>query len=64
VGKSISLVVVEVLLEIVTAHIIDGMHCTLKCLKQVYSAMQSRSLHPTDAVQGFGISQQAFCRAK
>ena len=28
------------------------------------SAMQSHSLHPPDAVQGFGISQQAFCNAK
>ena len=23
-----------------------------------------RSLHPSDVVQGFGISQQAFCNAK
>ena len=28
------------------------------------SAMQSHSLHPTDAVQGFGCSQPVFCRAK
>ena len=28
------------------------------------SAMQSHSLHPSDAVQGFGISQQVFCNAK
>lgn len=28
------------------------------------SAMQSHSLHPPDAVQGFGCSQQVFCRAK
>jgi len=26
--------------------------------------MQSHSLHPTDAVQGFGCSQPVFCRAK
>ena len=26
--------------------------------------MQSRSLHPSDAVQGFGCSQQVFCNAK
>ena len=26
--------------------------------------MQSCSLHPSDAVQGFGCSQQVFCRAK
>ena len=25
---------------------------------------KTRSLHPSDAVQGFGISQQAFCNAK
>ena len=28
------------------------------------SAMQSHSLHPQDAVYGFGCSQQVFCRAK
>ena len=28
------------------------------------SAMQSHSLHPQDAVHGFGCSQQVFCRAK
>ena len=27
------------------------------------SARQSHSLHPPDAVQGFGCSQQAFCNA-
>ena len=27
------------------------------------SAMQSHSLHPPDAVQGFGCSQQVFCNA-
>ena len=27
-------------------------------------AMQSCSLHPPDAVHGFGCSQQVFCRAK
>ena len=27
------------------------------------SAMQSHSLHPQDAVQGFGCSQQVFCNA-
>lgn len=27
------------------------------------SAMQSHSLHPPDAVQGFGCSQQVFCKA-
>ena len=27
------------------------------------SAMQSHSLHPLDAVQGFGCSQQVFCNA-
>ena len=27
-------------------------------------AMQSCSLHPSDAVQGFGCSQQVFCNAK
>ena len=25
---------------------------------------KTRSLHPSDVVQGFGISQQAFCNAK
>jgi len=25
---------------------------------------KTRSLHPADAVQGFGISRQAFCNAK
>jgi hypothetical protein len=28
------------------------------------SAMQSHSLHPLDAVQGFGCPQQVFCNAK
>ena len=27
------------------------------------SAMQSHGLHPPDAVQGFGCSQQVFCNA-
>lgn len=29
-----------------------------------FPAMQSCSLHPPDAIQGFGGSQQVFCRAK
>ena len=32
------------------------------CWKSVLQ--KTRSLHPSDVVQGFGISQQAFCNAK
>ena len=33
-------------------------------LPGILSHLETPSLHPTDAVQGFGISQQVFCRAK
>ena len=34
----------------------------LRCAERAFC--KTRSLHPSDVVQGFGISQQAFCNAK
>ena len=41
------------------------MRCSLNKSGLFYSAMQSHSLHPSDAGQGFGaLPQQVFCNAK
>ena len=36
--------------------------CSCRVLKERFA--KTRSLHPSDAVQGFGCPQQVFCNAK